>query len=74
MPIADLQTIDRLWCTHNNGKFGYSVQRKIMNRVDGDCTAFFKKVGWMKPLESNAFPSVDCSAVMVSFVPCLGRW
>ncbi|KAH7296031.1 hypothetical protein KP509_26G005500 [Ceratopteris richardii] len=53
MPIADLQTIDRLWRTHSNGKFGYSVQRKIMKRVDGDCTAFFKKVGWLKPLESD---------------------
>lgn len=53
MPKADLQTIDRLWRTYSQGKFGYSVQRKIMKRVDGDCTAFFKKVGWMKPLGSE---------------------
>jgi hypothetical protein len=50
MPKADLATIDRLWRAYSDGKFGYSVQRKIMKRVGGDCTEFFKKVGWMKPL------------------------
>ncbi|KAI5059841.1 hypothetical protein GOP47_0026160 [Adiantum capillus-veneris] len=53
MPKADLQTIDRIWRTYSQNKFGYSVQRKIMKRVDGDCTAFFKKVSWMKPLGSD---------------------
>lgn len=54
MPGADLSTIDRLWRVYSNGKFGYSVQRKIMKRMEGDCTAFFKKVGWMKPLGSES--------------------
>lgn len=54
MPATDLCTIDRLWRLYSNDKFGYSVQRKIWKRLDGDCTAFFKKVGWMKPLGSDS--------------------
>ncbi|MCO5547406.1 hypothetical protein L7F22_000854 [Adiantum nelumboides] len=61
MPKADLQTIDQLWRTYSLNKFGYSVQRKIMKRVEGDCTAFFKKVRWMKPLNSDSLQYTYCS-------------
>lgn len=54
IPNADLGTIDRLWRTYSKGKFGYSVQRKIMKRVNGDCSVFFKKVGWVKPLAADS--------------------
>ncbi|XP_006852129.2 tetrapyrrole-binding protein, chloroplastic [Amborella trichopoda] len=50
---SDLQAIDKLWSTHSNGKFGYSVQKKIWEKVERDFTKFFVKVGWMKKLETE---------------------
>lgn len=29
IPVADLATIDALWRASSNGKFGYSVQKKV---------------------------------------------
>ncbi|KAK4433788.1 Tetrapyrrole-binding protein, chloroplastic [Sesamum alatum] len=49
----DLKTIDGLWREHSDNKFGYSVQKRIWNKVKKDFTKFFIKVGWMKKLESS---------------------
>ncbi|KAK4384110.1 Tetrapyrrole-binding protein, chloroplastic [Sesamum angolense] len=49
----DLKTIDGLWREHSDNKFGYSVQKRIWNKVNKDFTKFFIKVGWMKKLESS---------------------
>ncbi|KAL3634355.1 Tetrapyrrole-binding protein, chloroplastic [Castilleja foliolosa] len=48
----DLKAIDSLWRQHSDGKYGYSVQRRIWKKVNSDFTKFFIKVGWMKKLES----------------------
>ncbi|XP_027354922.1 tetrapyrrole-binding protein, chloroplastic [Abrus precatorius] len=48
-----LKTIDKLWRQHSDNKFGYSVQKKIFNKVNGDFTKFFIKVGWMKKLDTE---------------------
>jgi GUN4-like len=29
LPCQDLQTIDRLWMYHSNGKFGFSIQKDL---------------------------------------------
>lgn len=50
---SDLKTIDELWRKYSNEKFGYSVQKKIWNRVNRDFTRFFLKVGWMKKLDTE---------------------
>jgi hypothetical protein len=51
-PCADLRAIDQLWVEHSNGKFGFSVQKKIWQQC-GSPTAYNKKwenfgeaVGW----------------------------
>lgn len=53
-PCADLRAIDQLWVKHSNGKFGFSVQKKIWQQC-GSPTAYneqWKKfgeaVGWRK--------------------------
>ena len=33
MSGTDLQTIDRLWSIYSNGRFGFSIQAKILNSV-----------------------------------------
>ncbi|EXC17141.1 hypothetical protein L484_002377 [Morus notabilis] len=50
---SDLKAIDELWRTFSDGKFGYSVQKKIFNKVNNDFTRFFIKVGWMKKLATT---------------------
>ncbi|XP_042005316.1 tetrapyrrole-binding protein, chloroplastic-like [Salvia splendens] len=53
IPASALREIDALWREHSDGKFGYSVQRRIWKKLNRDFTEFFIKVGWMKKLESS---------------------
>ncbi|KAL1536439.1 tetrapyrrole-binding protein, chloroplastic-like [Salvia divinorum] len=53
IPADELREIDALWRQNSDGRFGYSVQRKIWKKLNKDFTAFFIKVGWMKKLESS---------------------
>ncbi|VFQ72450.1 unnamed protein product [Cuscuta campestris] len=53
IPAPDLRRIDSLWREYSDGRFGYSVQKKIWDRVDGDFTELFMKIGWMKKLETE---------------------
>lgn len=48
---SDLTKVDSLWRQYSNGKFGYSVQKKIYNNSGKIWNVFFKKVGWTRPLD-----------------------
>lgn len=59
-PCTDLRTIDRLWVKYSNGRFGFSVQKKIYLSVGGKpdykyyeevWKNFGDRVGWR--VESN---------------------
>ncbi|MBE9059172.1 GUN4 domain-containing protein [Sphaerospermopsis sp. LEGE 08334] len=52
-PCADLRTIDQLWVKYSNGKFGFSVQKRIYQGLGGTreynseiWEKFGDKVGW----------------------------
>ncbi|MFB2935670.1 GUN4 domain-containing protein [Aerosakkonemataceae cyanobacterium BLCC-F154] len=53
-PCTDLRTIDRLWVKYSNGKFGFSVQKRIWESVGGKTVEwdyeiakkFGDRVGW----------------------------
>ncbi|AFW96998.1 serine/threonine protein kinase [Anabaena sp. 90] len=45
-PCADLQTIDSLWVKYSNGKFGFSVQKRIYQSLGANEIAFGDRVGW----------------------------
>jgi serine/threonine protein kinase len=54
-PCEDLRTIDQLWVKYSNGRFGFSVQKKIYHSLGGTTTlsskiweAFCDTVGWRK--------------------------
>ncbi|KAL4032870.1 hypothetical protein IC575_005953 [Cucumis melo] len=49
----DLKAIDDLWQKHSDGKFGYSVQKRIFEKVNKDFTKLFMKLGWMKKLDTE---------------------
>lgn len=39
-PCADLCTIDRLWVKYSKGRFGFSVQKRIMSELGEDTISF----------------------------------
>jgi uncharacterized caspase-like protein len=45
-PCADLRTIDQLWVKHSQGKFGFSVQKKIWQECGTNWVKFGEAVGW----------------------------
>jgi hypothetical protein len=54
-PCEDLRTIDQLWVKHSDGKFGFSVQKRIYKGLGGTreyngeiWQKFGDKVGWRK--------------------------
>jgi hypothetical protein len=54
-PCADLRTIDQLWVKYSDGKFGFSVQKRIYQGFGGTkeynreiWEKFGEKVGWRK--------------------------
>ncbi|MBC1197745.1 GUN4 domain-containing protein [Microcystis aeruginosa BLCCF158] len=54
-PCADLRTIDQLWVKYSNGRFGFSVQKRIYQGLGGTreynreiWEKFGDKVGWRK--------------------------
>ena len=46
MSSKDLQTIDRLWNIYSNGKFGFSIQAKILKSVEKKYELLWQKIGW----------------------------
>ncbi|RUS94255.1 hypothetical protein DSM107003_37870 [Trichormus variabilis SAG 1403-4b] len=54
-PCEDLRTIDGLWITYSNGRFGFSVQQRIYQNLGGTIKydekiwiAFGDRLGWRK--------------------------
>ncbi len=52
-PCEDLRTIDQLWVKYSNGRFGFSVQKRIYQSLGGtsqydSVEKFGEKVGWWR--------------------------
>jgi GUN4-like/ARM-like repeat domain, GUN4-N terminal len=45
-PTTDLQTINRLWLVHSEGKFGFSVQREIWLSLGKNWDNLWTKIDW----------------------------
>ena len=45
-PSLDLHTINALWWLHSNGRFGFSVQRKLWLAAGKEFTKLWPKIGW----------------------------
>lgn len=55
-PVADLQTLDQLWLTHSQGKFGFSVQRKIWLSLGKNWEELWPKIGWKSGNNWTRYP------------------
>ena len=70
-PCEELRTIDQLWVKYSNGRFGFSVQKRIYQSLGGTRNydekiwkAFGDKVGWRK--RGNWFYYKDISFDMTA--------
>ena len=45
-PVTDLRTLDNLWLMYSEGRFGFSIQRKIWLSVGKDFSKLWTKINW----------------------------
>lgn len=57
IPISDLQTLNQLWLVYSEGKFGFSVQRKIWLSLGKGWEKFWLKIGWKKDGSFTRYPT-----------------
>ena len=57
MSGKDLQTIDRLWTIYSTGRFGFTVQAKILKSVGKKYELMWPKIGWKKNGLWTRYPS-----------------
>lgn len=55
--IADFRTIDQLWLVHSEGKFGFSVQRKIWLALGQDFGQLWSKINWKTGNSWTRYPN-----------------
>ncbi|MEM8674725.1 MAG: GUN4 N-terminal ARM-like repeat domain-containing protein [Cyanobacteria bacterium P01_G01_bin.67] len=55
-PIIDLQTLDRLWLMSSEGKFGFSVQRRIWLSEGKNFAKLWTKINWKSGNSWTRYP------------------
>tara|TARA_B100001250_G_scaffold323059_1_gene286395 strand:- start:54 stop:770 length:717 start_codon:yes stop_codon:yes gene_type:complete len=48
IPCIDLSTLNKLWVVYSRGKFGFTVQAKILDSVGGRYDKLWPRIGWKK--------------------------
>ena len=48
IPGIDLATLNKLWIVYSRGKFGFTVQAKILDSVGGRYDKLWPRIGWKK--------------------------
>lgn len=56
LPVADLRTIDTLWRVHSEGKFGFSVQRRLWLAGGKNYEGLWMKIGWKSGNRWTRYP------------------
>ncbi|OKH23479.1 hypothetical protein NIES593_09620 [Hydrococcus rivularis NIES-593] len=56
-PAPDLYTLNSLWWVYSEGKFGFSVQRRIWLSVGKDFSKLWPKIGWKKGNNWTQYPN-----------------
>lgn len=56
MPVTDLETIDLLWQTYSEGKFGYQIQRKLWLSLGKDYIQLWTKLKWKNGNKWTKYP------------------
>ena len=57
IPVIDLSTLNKLWIVYSRGKFGFTVQAKILDSVGGRYDKLWPRIGWKKNGIWTRYPS-----------------
>jgi hypothetical protein len=57
IPGLDLQTLDRLWLTYSLGRFGFSVQGRLLRLCDNRWEVLWPRLGWKRDGLWTRYPS-----------------
>ena len=60
MSGKDLETMDRLWTIYSTGRFGFSIQAKILKSVGKKYELMWPKIGWKKEGLWTRYPGSFC--------------
>ena len=55
-----LEESDRLWSVYSNGKFGFSIQAKLLKSVGKKYELMWPKIGWKKEGLWTRYPGSFC--------------
>ncbi len=56
MPAADLESLDRLWVCYSQGRFGFSVQARLLQVCDGQWERLWPRLGWKQDGTWTRYP------------------
>ena len=56
IPSVDLLTLDKLWVVYSRGKFGFTVQAKILDSLGGRYDKLWPRIGWKKDGTWTRYP------------------
>lgn len=48
MAAADLESLDRLWVCYSRGRFGFSIQGRLLQACQGQWEQLWPRLGWKK--------------------------
>jgi hypothetical protein len=57
MPAVDLDSIDRLWCCYSRGRFGFSVQARLLRLANGEWERLWPRLGWKQDGVWTRYPN-----------------
>jgi hypothetical protein len=57
MPGADLESLDRLWLCYSRGRFGFSVQGRLLRACDGQWERLWPRLGWKQQGVWTRYPA-----------------
>jgi hypothetical protein len=57
MPPADLESLDRLWVCYSRGRFGFSVQGRLLAACNGRWEQLWPKLGWKSGNQWTRYPA-----------------
>lgn len=57
MPAVDLDVLDRLWVAYSRGRFGFSVQGRLLRSCGGQWEQLWPRLGWKRGGVWTRYPS-----------------
>lgn len=56
MPSVDLESLDRLWLVYSQGRFGFSVQGRLLKACGGQWERLWPRLGWKQDGRWTRYP------------------